>query len=527
MENTMLNEFAPQESIRQVREYFNVIENSVGIGDTNRKYTPSKSPSSPGGTQAENTYLTFNISPVGENICDLYNSTIGAIMKVTVRPSAQVGAFPSTKLPNCNAPAVWIGFTDSFDSVSAYKILANGRQIYTQDNAHDESFITSCGATEAVKKVDIFSKARHKDVWKRADTIKSGFIIDFNNVNANQDIECTIPIKIDLRRFLVLDSIRYLPAFAGNIQVKVRFSAEALQVAPLSLEDVLQLHSNLAKVVSYPKITNKFVPYEEQFTMIGTITTDGSSADQVTKITVPTVTQQFTKRLAVVSETYSYLNCFSLDPNVYTELVEHYSEVALSFPIKRMDWLSMDGTLNPSGKSTFTATFTPLFVNAIFVLWKRKANYFSNFDNPLFKNIQLNMGAYGNIPADPEDGNSPVIHETSANTMNTNNDLCGFNTDVMRSLIATKLEDTGFVSNDTTHYFMGFPTECDFTFQQGQTSNSPINFKLTVEASATSTAFKEKPEIGFLRHCVFSIQLKPADPPMCVIDDYDLSAPSA
>ena len=57
----MLNEFAPQESIRQVREYFNVIENSVGVGDTNRKYTPSKMPSSPAGVQSENTYLTFNM----------------------------------------------------------------------------------------------------------------------------------------------------------------------------------------------------------------------------------------------------------------------------------------------------------------------------------------------------------------------------------------------------------------------------------------------------------------------------------
>ena len=186
----------------------------------------------------------------------------------------------------------------------------------------------------------------------------------------------------------------------------------------------------------------------------------------------------------------------------------------------------MDGTLNPSGKSTFTATFTPLFVNAIFVLWKRKANYFSNFDNHLFMNIQLNMGAYGNIPVDPEDGNSPVMYEMRANAMNTNNDLCGFNTDVMHSLTATKLEDTCYVSNDTTHYFMGFSTECDFTFQQGQTSNIPINFKLTVETTDTSTAFKEKPEIGFLPHCVFSIQLKPAGPPMRVVDDYDLSAPS-
>ena len=528
MENTVLNEFAPQESIRQVREYFNVIENSVGVGDTNRKYTPSKMPSSPGNANADNTYLTFNISPVGENICDLYNSFIGAKMKLTLSPSETVGAFPLSKLPNCNAPAIWIGFKDSFDSVGAYQIIANGRQIYTQDNAHNESFITSCGATEAVKKVDIFSKARHKDVWKRADTIKSGAIITFDNRTANTNFECEIPIKIDLRRFLVLDSIRYLPAFAGNLQLKVKFNTEALQVAPLSLEDVLQVQSNLAKVgYPYPKITNKFVPYEEPFTMFGDIVATGSSADQITKIDVPTITQQLTKKSATLSDTFSYLNCFSLDPNVYTELVEHYSEVALTFPIKRFDWLTMDGDIKTSGKSTFTATFTPLFVNAIFILWKKKPNYYCNFDNPLFEDVQLNMGAYGNIPADPEDGNKQVLYETAANAMNTNNDLCGFNNDVMRSLTAEKIEDTGVVSNDTTHYFMGFPTECDFTFQQGQTSNSPINYKLVVRPTETSKAFTEKPEIGFLRHCAFSIQLKPAGPPIVVIDDYDLSAPSA
>ena len=251
MQNTFSNEYAPQESIHQVKSYFDIIDNAVSVGDTNKKYTPSKNPSSPGGTQAENTYLTFNISPVGENICDLYNSTITAQMQVVLRASDTVGAFPSDKLPGCNAPAVWIGFTDAFDSVAAYQILANGRQIYTQDNAHNESFITSCGATEAVKKVDIFSKARHKDVWKRADTIKSGFIIDGSVINSSKDITCVIPIKIDIRRFLVLDSIRYLPAFAGNIQVKVKFSSEALQIAPLSVEDILQTPINFAKV-AYP-----------------------------------------------------------------------------------------------------------------------------------------------------------------------------------------------------------------------------------------------------------------------------------
>ena len=90
MQNEFMNAYSPAESIKQVSNYFTMIEESVSVGDTNRKYTPSKNVASPGGTQSENTYLTFNISPVGENICDLYNSTINATMKIRVRNIAKV-----------------------------------------------------------------------------------------------------------------------------------------------------------------------------------------------------------------------------------------------------------------------------------------------------------------------------------------------------------------------------------------------------------------------------------------------------
>ena len=533
MQNEFLNEFTPAESIKQVSQYFQIIENAVSVGDTNRKYAPSKNAASPGGVQKENQFLTFNISPVGENMCDLYNSVICATMKLTIKNSEAISANPTGF--SGNGPAVWIGFKDAMDSISAYQLYANGRQIYSQDFAHEEAFITACGATEAIKSVDIFSKARHKDIWKRADTVKSGAIIDMKNKSANSTINVDIPIKIDLRRFLVLDSIRYLPAFAGNMQLKVKFSAEALQVAPLSIEDALSFNPvYIRKLTNYPDITNKFVPYDSQFTMIKTIaayssgTTASTEAANVNILTLTDHTQQFTKTACNIENACSYLNCFSLDVNAYTSLVERYSQTALMFPIKRMDWMTMEGTLTCTNgsKSVFTAPYTPIYVNAIYVLFKKDANYFSNYENPLFTTYQLHCGAYGNIPAEPESTTGPIFYETCANAMNTNNDLCGFNKDVMHSLTATALQAKGIVSNDTTNFFIGFPTETDFTFQQGMTSNSPISFKLTVTASSGTTGFNEKPQIGFLRHCCLSIQVAPNGPPVVMIDDYDLSQPN-
>ena len=70
----------------------------------------------------------------------------------------------------------------------------------------------------------------------------------------------------------------------------------------------------------------------------------------------------------------------------------------------------------------------------------------------------------------------------------------------MRSLTTTVITDTGYESNDTTHFFCGFPTETDYTFMQGMTSNSPITYKLTVTNSENTKTFEEKPEICFLRH---------------------------
>ena len=528
MLNTQLNEFAPAESIKQVKKYFEIIEGSVDVGDTNRKYVPSKNAASPGGVQKEGQFLTFNISPIGENMVDLYNSYIGANLNLKLKVKEAISALPSGF--NGNSPAVWIGFNDSAQSVSAYQLHANGRQIYTQDQPHEEFYITGCNATEAIKTVDVFSKARHRDVWKRADTVKSGAIIDMGGKKAGDIIEISFPFKIDLRRFLIIDSIRYLAAFAGNIQLKVKFSSEALVLTPLSNEDILGYNNfNIAKLQSYPSVTNKFVPFESPFTMIKTVAYDSSTKAITLTAESDSEKQQFTKISCQFDNAYSYLHCFSLDPNTYTELVEHYTQTALMFPIKRMDWMTMEGELKKGihDQSVFTAAYTPIFVNSIFVLFKKEANYFSCYENPFFETYQLKCGAYGNIPAEPESTNGPIFYETCANALNTNNDLVGFNKDVMRSLTATSVQNTGVVSNDTTHFFMGFPTETDFTFQQGMTSNSPISFKLTVKNTEQTVGFNEKPTIGFLSHCCFSIQVSPNGPPAVVIDDYDLSQPDS
>ncbi|KAI5486698.1 hypothetical protein TVAGG3_0943410 [Trichomonas vaginalis G3] len=101
------------------------------------------------------------------------------------------------------------------------------------------------------------------------------------------------------------------------------------------------------------------------------------------EITVSTVEQRLTKKSAEFIDCFIHPKAFSLDPNIYTELVDHYTLQALCFPIKVMDWIPMDGSFSKGSPSaTFTAAYTPINVKSIWALFRKNDNYIVNFENP-------------------------------------------------------------------------------------------------------------------------------------------------
>lgn len=72
------------------------------------------------------------------------------------------------------------------------------------------------------------------------------------------DIET--PIKIDLRRFLPLSNIKYIPAFAGKLELKIMFGIQGLaycHVGPLR-----ELMNKIDEYMQFEldKITAEFPP---------------------------------------------------------------------------------------------------------------------------------------------------------------------------------------------------------------------------------------------------------------------------
>jgi hypothetical protein len=90
--------------------------------------------------------------------------------------------------------------------------------------------------------------------------------------------DLTIKLKIDIRRFLPLSNLKYLPKFVGNFELRVRFSTAGLVCAPLPVTDVFQTIMEAGRLfvrtgTGVPvQISSCFVPMGQQFTMLGTIT---------------------------------------------------------------------------------------------------------------------------------------------------------------------------------------------------------------------------------------------------------------
>ncbi len=525
MINTEINEFANQSNLTQVASYFDIIDTAVKTGDTNKRYTISTNAcNAPSAPIKNGGWTSLVISPVGDNMCDLYNSYITGRIDFQLSQSGKVSESVTwatrtkTDLTGEDPALLWVGFKDAMDIVEQYQLVANGQVFYTQSNAIEESYVTGLGSTEAVKSVDCWSKTRHKDVWKGKGTTCLGKYVKESDIKNNKTI--SFNFKIDLRRFLPLASIKMLPAFVGNLEIRIKFGVAGMVCTPLPVEYLMDFDVKKITTVGSYDITNHFVPMLRPFTMINQIDSTG-------KVT-PITNAVECSNVSFVG-IFSHLHCFGLDDNLYNQLVQRYQNEALSFPVQTIVFQCMNG--QPSdNKLDLVLTSTPRFVDSIFILIQQDQTHRTCYVNPLFESFTFKMGGYGVIPDVPYNTYSPAFYEMCSNAYNTNNDMTGFNKDVMNSIVNSinSLNSTGHRSRDTSNFVLAIPTSTDFTYQQGQTSNTPITYQLKCTLQSDSPLKGEKgtiPMIGFLTDNVLAIQLRPVGPPIVSLDSYDITSP--
>ena len=88
----------------------------------------------------------------------------------------------------------------------------------------------------------------------------------------------------------------------------------------------------------------------------------------------------------------------------------------------------------------------------------------------------------------------------------------------------------GYKPKDLTNFVLAFPVSVDNSFQQGQTSSSPITYQFKAAVNGNSFLKDSNtncvPLMGFLKDSVFAIQIRPSGPPYINIDEYDISSPA-
>ena len=528
----------------QIASYFDVVDNCIATSDTNKMYAinpqTSYSPSPPikGGS-----YTSVIISPNTHNTADIYNGFIRADMEVTIKIDTAIadisdeGGYAWDK--------VWFGFKDAKDAIEKYEIVANGMTIYTQNFGCEESFITACCSNEVTKRADIYSKARHKDIWKNTSGNRCGVVFQWGSKTTAKG---TIRLKIDLRRFLPLSNIKYLPAFAGKIELRLFFSCAGMVCCPVGPDQLLMQRPHFASKFDIHTVTTEFTPigdFVKIWVDTKSDTTTPAGLEKTDKATVASTTathtigsgwRRFTVDSYSIEECASIIPCFGISGDVYNALIQRYSnpQHPLVFPTQLLSFYTCTRPLKGI-QDKATITVTPRFVDSIFCLFPLHHHHRTYFKNPLFEHFQLNCGSYGNIPAKSfgTDGNSPEFIEYCQNAMNMNGEQNGFNKEVIASLCNPRkavVDTTGYGSNDKSSFFIGLATETDGTYQQGLTSLSPINFEIIVTQKTDNDHFSKyvdtPPLLGLLVDASISILVQPNGiPPQVRIGNYDITTP--
>ena len=510
----------------QIASYFDVVDSCIALADTNHQYSISPQTSySPSPPIPQGSYTSVIISPNSHNTADIYNGFIKADLQVTVRIKDQK-PLTSHSIGGHSFSKIWFGFKDARDAIEKYELVFNGNSLYTQNYGCEESFLTACCSNEVTKRADVYSKARHKDVWNNKAGTRCGVVIDWKNSEV-QKTE-TIHLKIDLRRFLPLSNIKYLPAFAGKVELRLYFSCAGMVYCPLGPEPKLQHNFKKLATFELPDITNEFTPIGEPITCW----TKGTGE---TSFTLTAEEKTFDIAEYKVTDCLSIIPCFGINDNIYNGLVQRYSNPSnpLTFPTQTIAFYPTSTALkNSTDKATITVT--PSFVDSIFCLFPLKHTHRTYFKNPKFDSFYINAGGYGNIPS-RQFGTTdkyPEFLEYCQNAMNMNGEQIGFNKEVVASLcnMSDFSSKVGNYSSDRTSFFIGLPTETDNTYQQGLTSVSPINFEINVKQDDSAGSFADacdcSPLICFLIDASISFLVQPNGMPTMVrMGNYDLTTP--
>lgn len=460
------------------------------------------------------THVCFSVN--GPVMVDLENSYITA--EVTHRLK-----FNRT----CGVGSVhFVGYKSSLDAIDRYEILCNSQVLYSQPYCAQESFILQNGISDLVKTRKPFQYTTYENAWNRDTNVCGVYITGAaatHTLNANQEFDVTIPIKLELQQFLVLSNLKMLPSFFGKWEIKLYFTSSNLIVCPCdpTSHNIYRPPTALAEQLTYG-FTQINQPFQGMISSITagnpattTITGDASGATRILS-SVSCVANNILMNLAT----------FELRTDIYQGLKLKYMEKPFILPTNTLTITKMVGEMSASELNAHTSLSLEN-CDTLFVLLPESPNHKTCYFNPNLIGVQMAISEFGHLPTRAvATRNDPRFIQLTLDALNlASSPLTSMNKDLSSSLYdkvttfrvtsataVAKTDDANQIKQwgDRSNFLIGIPVSKE-GYQNGISSpNSNLNFQFIARtASGTDLNYVDSPTLCFLIDNALIIQIVP------------------
>ena len=450
-------------------------------------------------------------------IIDLDNSFIDAVIRMPISIPAQNSA---QNLELETGPSTYyIGYKSAFDMIDQYRIYSNGELLYTQNNSNHESFLNYISLTDSAKE--------NSPCYATCDKVRAqnpnvpGVYVSVNN-HADITLDVTLPLKIPLNMFPMLQHLKYYPGFNGVLDIEIFPSYKNLVWINVTkgkdsgIEKYIEIQSEFKKITG--KITNAAHGAGAIDREIDVVKTNISGFSQINcsnynhiyrtsngaenpTYTNHIVEQTFRCNTSTLTKCHLYVAKYWIKMDVYNALEMNYLQIPLLFPIQTVTAVNFTHPMGSQNNFNLQNTATLSHCDTVFIMFYRNNNERTVSYNPEIKAQLMINGKY--YPREPLStrGDDTRFYNLTLDALNINNNpLMTVSKDVANSVnpyihkIEVNNADNAiyevydYVFGDHSNFVFAVPLSTDEDFMGGISSNGST---VQIELSGTRDSRSE------------------------------------
>lgn len=483
-------------------------------------------------------------------IVDLNNSYIDCEFTFPLTIPQQLYANENWPINDSNV--YYVGFKSAFDVIDQYRIYSNGDLIYTQNHANYESFLNYISLTDSAKE-NSPCYATSEKINNLNPNVPGVYISVDNSADFTKTI--TIPLKIPINMFPILQNLKYFPGFMGRLSIEIYPSYKNL-VTCIANYQLLQTNTLLTETVANQTAMNPAngvtrlqatetdpeLKNVSGFVQINVKSWNRAYLDTNNSDTYMISSQTFTCSSSTLTKFHLYQAIYMIKMDVYNALEMNYLQIPLLFPIQTVSNTKFTYPMGTDQRFTLQNTATLSHCDTLFVVFPTNSNERTVSYNPEIKaQLSINSKYYPREPLSTARNDTRFTNLIYDSLNINNNPLMTPGTDIISSInpythqiisVNTNnliYDSYRFVKYDKSNFVFAVPLSTDEDFMGGISSNgSTVQIELIGERDSRSSLINnynntEAPVAIFLEDKLLKIySMKPPGKPQIQITNATL-----